>query len=163
NFLETMFKHMNEVPLGLGTVQANRETREQLEAIVFKALAKDPAQRYQSMWELKDDLDRIRHGERWGWLTRLRSFWAVSRLRRVPALSRLRLVAMLAAIVLLLGAATAYMLMFLLNPSTQPPPISWYKELKPAPEHDLGYARAEKVAELITRVISWRPNETLLT
>ena len=163
NFLETMFKHMNEIPLGLGSVQASRETREQLEAIVFKALAKDPAQRYQSMWELKDDLDRVRHGERRGWLTRIKSFWVVSRLRRVPARTRSRLVAVLAAIVLLLGATTAYMLVFLLKPSTQPPPISWYKEVKPAPEHDLAYARHEKVAELITRVISWQPNETLVT
>jgi serine/threonine-protein kinase len=90
---ETMYKLMNEVPAGLTKLQASAEIRAQLEAILFKAIARDPAQRYQSMRDLKADLEKVRHGGHGGLLSRIRNLWVVSRLRRVPARTRSTVVA----------------------------------------------------------------------
>lgn len=152
---ETMYKLMNEVPPGLTGLQASAEIRGQLEAILFKAIAKDPAQRYQSMRELKADLEKLRGGADRGMLSRIRNLWVVSRLRRVPARTRSKVVAVLAAIVLVLGASTAYMLSFLLSPTTQSVAMSWHKEPKPVPERD---ERSEKVAEWMARITAWSHN-----
>jgi len=152
---ETMYKLMNEVPAGLTKLQASAEVRAQLEAILFKAIARDPAQRYQSMRELKADLEKVRHGGERGLLARIRNLWVVSRLRRVPARTRSTVVAALAAIILVLGAATAYMLSILLSPTQQAVAMSWYKEPKPVPERN---ERAEKMAEWLARITAWSHN-----
>ncbi len=152
---ETMYKHMNDMPAGLDGLQASAEVKEQLEAILFKAMAKDPGQRYQSMWDLRDDLENVSQGAARGLLSRMRNLWIVSRLRRVPPRTRSRAVAVLAAIVLVLGASTGYMLSFLLSATTQPVGVPWYKEAKLVPERN---ARSEKVAELLARITAWNQN-----
>ena len=55
------YKHVREVP----TLPTRIEPRipRQLEAVVMKALAKNPANRYGSADEFRRDLERVRHGE----------------------------------------------------------------------------------------------------
>lgn len=56
---ELIFKQINEAPAGLGSNVADKQKREALETIIFRALAKDPSDRYQTMATLKDDLDNL--------------------------------------------------------------------------------------------------------
>ncbi len=53
---ETMFKHMTEMPAPFALVNYDVEISSDLEAIVFKALNKDPEKRFQSMSELAQAL-----------------------------------------------------------------------------------------------------------
>lgn len=53
---ETMNKHMTEMPKYFGTIRPDLHLPKELEAIVWKAIAKDPKKRYQSASKLEDDL-----------------------------------------------------------------------------------------------------------
>jgi serine/threonine protein kinase len=55
--VDTMSKHCSEMPPSFKVSRPDLYIPERLEAIVFKALAKDPADRQQSMDELKSDLE----------------------------------------------------------------------------------------------------------
>jgi len=55
--VETMSKHITEMPPRFGEIRPDLYIPERLEAVVFKALAKDPADRQQTMAELTRDLD----------------------------------------------------------------------------------------------------------
>ena len=54
--MECMYKQVNEVPNKFFDTNPDTKIPEALEAIVFKCLAKEPAERYQTMNELKDAL-----------------------------------------------------------------------------------------------------------
>jgi serine/threonine-protein kinase len=54
------FKHLNEDPPPPSKV--NPEVSPELEAVVMRAMAKDPDARYPSAWEFLEDLDRVRSG-----------------------------------------------------------------------------------------------------
>lgn len=58
--LETMYKQMNEMPDGLSGIDPDIRVVQRLEGIVFKALAKQRENRYQTIEELKKDLDDVR-------------------------------------------------------------------------------------------------------
>jgi serine/threonine protein kinase len=55
--VETMSKHITEAPPRFKEVRPDLYIPERLEAVVFKALAKSPADRHQTMAELTRDLD----------------------------------------------------------------------------------------------------------
>lgn len=55
--LETMFRQVSEMPASFSKVCPEIQIPEKLEAVIFKCLAKEREQRYQSMLELKDDLE----------------------------------------------------------------------------------------------------------
>jgi serine/threonine-protein kinase len=57
NFVETIFLHVNEPVPPLE--DEYRTFPESLQAVVFKALAKEPEHRYQTMDEFADDLERF--------------------------------------------------------------------------------------------------------
>lgn len=59
NTIETMYQHMNVNPPPFAQVRPDLSIPNYLEDIVFKALAKKPQDRYQSMTELKEDLEHI--------------------------------------------------------------------------------------------------------
>lgn len=63
-FMGILTKHMFEQPPPLKQVNPAVNIPVELEAIIFKALAKDPSERYQSMQEFGDDLQRFRAGQR---------------------------------------------------------------------------------------------------
>jgi serine/threonine protein kinase/S1-C subfamily serine protease len=54
--IETMLKHVNDYPPGFKEVRPDLNLSEHLQAVVFRALAKDPPMRQQTMLELKGDL-----------------------------------------------------------------------------------------------------------
>ena len=54
--LETMYKHMNEAPKRFSEFRSDLKIPAKVEAVVLRALEKDPAHRYQTMAELRDDL-----------------------------------------------------------------------------------------------------------
>jgi serine/threonine-protein kinase len=55
--VDTMSKHITDMPPHFNEVRPDLYIPERLEAVVFKALAKDPADRHQSMAELTRDLE----------------------------------------------------------------------------------------------------------
>jgi len=54
--VDTMTRHISEIPPRFNAVRPDLYIPERLESVVFKALAKDPAHRHQSMEELMTDL-----------------------------------------------------------------------------------------------------------
>jgi serine/threonine protein kinase len=56
NMLEVLYKQISEMPPRFSEIQSKVNLSPKLEAIVFKALAKNPSERYQNMTALRDDL-----------------------------------------------------------------------------------------------------------
>lgn len=59
DLVECLYKHVNEEPQPLTQVTPEANIPPELEAVVLKCLAKDPAARYQTMADLKDALNAI--------------------------------------------------------------------------------------------------------
>jgi serine/threonine-protein kinase len=55
--VETMSKHINERPASFKEARPDLYIPERLEAVVFKALSKEPSERHQSMEQLRHDLE----------------------------------------------------------------------------------------------------------
>jgi len=53
---ETFHKHLAEIPASLSIPEVGKPLSDRLDAIVFRALEKDPGKRYQSMSQFEDDL-----------------------------------------------------------------------------------------------------------
>ncbi|HEY9715809.1 MAG TPA: serine/threonine-protein kinase, partial [Chroococcales cyanobacterium] len=60
DIIELLFKQVSEVPAPFDKVAPEFGLPEELERIIFKAIAKDPNQRYQTMNELKEALDGLK-------------------------------------------------------------------------------------------------------
>ncbi|HEY9867834.1 MAG TPA: serine/threonine-protein kinase [Candidatus Obscuribacterales bacterium] len=151
SIMETMYKHMHDLPPGLGTAVPEASLREQLEVVVFKAMAKEPEQRFQTMREFKAALERVRAGTSRGLLARVRSFWEVSRLRRVPRRARPTLIIALVALVALLGVIAAWALNTLFGSPAEKKfvPMSLTRIEEPAPPLPADHVRMEKLVQLI--------------
>ena len=63
-FMGVLTQHMFEAVPPLRQVNPECAANEDLEAVIFKALAKDPSQRYPTMADLAEDLLRVRNGLR---------------------------------------------------------------------------------------------------
>ncbi len=61
--IETLFKHVNEVPLRLTSASIGGEFGKDLEDVIDKALQKDPVRRQQTFAELKRDLHQALQGK----------------------------------------------------------------------------------------------------
>jgi len=57
--IETLIMHQNETPLSLQEASMGRSFSPALEKLVFKMLAKDPAERYQTIEEVLNDIDSL--------------------------------------------------------------------------------------------------------
>ncbi|HEY9715618.1 MAG TPA: serine/threonine-protein kinase, partial [Chroococcales cyanobacterium] len=57
NVLETAYKHMNEAPKSITADSVASRAMTRIESVIFKCLAKDPNERYQSMSQLRSDID----------------------------------------------------------------------------------------------------------
>lgn len=157
---ETMYKHLNEVPQGLGEAVPDAQLREQLEAILFKAMAKEPERRYQKMSELTSALDKVRAGTARGLLARLNSLWETSRLKRVPRRARSVLVIALAtAVVVLLawsGLATSALFRSPANPYVE---MSWVKTPEPTPPRPRNFMQKQNVVQLMINLLGKRQGQ----
>ena len=58
--LQSMLKHINEIPPHFSEICPQLKLSEMLEQAVFRSLSKDPSQRYQTMDLLKDRLEKVR-------------------------------------------------------------------------------------------------------
>ncbi len=134
SLFETMYKHLSEVPEGLGEAVPDAQLREQLEAILFKAMAKEPELRYQNMKELAGALEQVRAGTARGPLARLHSLWQTSRLKRPPRRPLSPLVIGLAIAVVILLALSAWALNGLFGDvADRYVEMSWVKNPEPLP------------------------------
>ncbi|HEY9715237.1 MAG TPA: protein kinase [Chroococcales cyanobacterium] len=73
NAVQTIFKHINEMPPRPRDVRPDSDIPGELEGVLFRALQKDPGKRYATMDELRNDLEYVKKvwtGERlenlWG-------------------------------------------------------------------------------------------------
>lgn len=66
NTLETMHKQVNEMPTGLTNLKADVRLVKQLEDIIFKAMAKEPENRFQSAPEMRRAIEQTRQEWREG-------------------------------------------------------------------------------------------------
>lgn len=74
NTLETMHKQVSEMPAGLGNLKADVRLVKQLEDLVFKAMAKEPENRFQQASEMRKAIEQTRSEWKEGsaWLAYLR-------------------------------------------------------------------------------------------
>ncbi|MBC7999419.1 MAG: serine/threonine protein kinase [Leptolyngbya sp.] len=84
NMLEVLYRHLNEVPKSFKNLKIGLVVPPQLEAIIFKCLAKDPALRYQSMQSLQEELKQLLTSRKSSLLGRLSTKWDLFVLRQRP-------------------------------------------------------------------------------
>jgi tetratricopeptide (TPR) repeat protein len=82
NTLEVLYKHINEIPAAMSTKQ--HPVSAKLESIVFKSLAKLPADRYQTMDDLERDLVSFQKYQQWSFFSFLRHRAELARLKQLP-------------------------------------------------------------------------------
>ncbi len=105
---KTMMKHIHDVPPSFREVRPELSDIEVLERIVFKALAKDPAKRYQDMDEMLVDLNAV--NEKKGLAQKIKNKLELTGLRRTAKSMYLTM-----AISAFLGAATLAAATFMIN------------------------------------------------
>jgi len=81
NMLEILYRHMNEMPQSMKVACHENRVPQRLEAIIFKALAKEPDDRQQSMRLLKEELKQFSVSND-GALSLIRSGWSLYRSKR---------------------------------------------------------------------------------
>ncbi len=94
NTMEVLYNHIHEVPAPMKAPLTHIPP--QLEKIVFKTLAKDPAQRYQSMSELRDELEAFSNHRKTSILNRVTDYWQLFFLRRKPRTKRDKIIVAIA-------------------------------------------------------------------
>ncbi len=110
NMLEVLYRHMNEVPKDFKSLKLGIIVPQRLEATIFKALAKEPAARHQSMQALHDELKQILLFRKTSLLGRVATSWELFVLKRRPRKkSEFIILGALAASLIGLFAACAYL------------------------------------------------------
>jgi serine/threonine protein kinase len=84
NMLEVLYRHMNEVPKDFKSLKLGISIPQRLEAAIFKALAKEPANRQQSMQALHDELKQIQLFRKSSLIGRITTSWELFVLKRRP-------------------------------------------------------------------------------
>jgi tetratricopeptide (TPR) repeat protein/tRNA A-37 threonylcarbamoyl transferase component Bud32 len=105
NAFDTFFKHTTEMPQSVKVLRGEFEQAREFDAIILKAMAKDPKDRYQSMTQLRNDLARLSSKTERNWLGRMSDDVEYAR-RRFGAQGKLKaktLALRAAAIILLSG------------------------------------------------------------
>ena len=86
NTLEVLYKHINEMPASMSSKEHPIPPR--LEAIVFKALAKLPSNRYQTMSQLEQELLSFQKAQQFSIISFFKSRWELARAKRLPQTKR---------------------------------------------------------------------------
>jgi serine/threonine protein kinase len=84
NVLETAYKHMNEMPKPISAERPSDRSLARLEAVIFKCLAKDANDRYQSVSQLKADLDLLRVATEADWATNANALKKTTKVKSKP-------------------------------------------------------------------------------
>ncbi len=156
--LGTMHKHINEPPPPLIVHDGSRSQREQLDAIVFKALEKDPSKRHQTMLELKSELMAVRAPP--GGKSPLKAGLGLSQffrsVRRTSAAYPRARLALVAAVLCVVSGFALPTLVGLLREGKPQERMSWV-ELRPQVEHkpadfDKEEREAFQLISLINRI-----------
>ncbi len=84
NMLEVLYRHMNEVPKDFKSLKLGISIPQRLEALIFKALSKDPASRPASMQAVHDELKQIFFYRKSSFLGRIVTSWELFILKRRP-------------------------------------------------------------------------------
>jgi serine/threonine protein kinase len=82
NTLEVLYKHINEMPSAMSNKQ--HPVPAKLEAIVWKALAKLPSDRYQTMDDVERDLLSFQKTQQWSIFSILKNRAELRRLKKLP-------------------------------------------------------------------------------
>ncbi len=110
NMLEVLYRHMNEVPKDFKSLKRGIIIPQRLEALIFKSLAKEPAQRPASMQALHDELKQLINYRKSSFLGRLVTSWELFILKRRPRKrSEFIMLGATVASMLLLFAACTYL------------------------------------------------------
>lgn len=110
--IETIHKHVNEMPPPLMAPQLDEDERRKMEVILLKCLAKQPQDRYQNVMELEAELRSLSMKSKRGILGKLGGAWDLaSAKRRASKKNKLPLVATALLTVSLLSVASGLMLM----------------------------------------------------
>jgi serine/threonine protein kinase len=114
NMLEILYRHMNEMPQPLNVVAKDKTIPRPLEAIVFKALAKDPKDRYQDMASLAADLQKFEESSA-GLMGSLASLWTLyrSRRKRLNLREKIATIVTISAAVAILGVAVIFTVFYI--------------------------------------------------
>lgn len=110
NMLEVLYRHMNEVPKDFKSLKLGISVPQRLEALIFKALAKEPAARPASMQAVHDELKKMFFYRKSSFLGRLVTSWELFVLKRRPRKkSEFIMFGALAVSLVALFAACAYL------------------------------------------------------
>jgi len=136
NTLDVLYKHINAVPPSI-TAHGPRVPNK-LETIVFKCLAKSPAQRYQSMDALREDLLDLLHERKQSLAERLISRWELALLRRKPRSKKDKLIVLIETAVLVailcIGSAIGLIQIRAMESPAFKQEIIWTADQTPEPE-----------------------------
>ncbi|MBC7998325.1 MAG: serine/threonine protein kinase, partial [Leptolyngbya sp.] len=140
NLMETLYKQLSEIPKSFSSTCPDRKIPEELEAIVFKSLHKDPSMRYQTMADLKRDLDDFLNKIEAGWFTRAKFKIQLLRLKVAPFVGReKKLLVVTAAAVAITACSFALYANIYLKDVSEPPPsaaLAWSIKQPSAIESD---------------------------
>ncbi|HIA53845.1 MAG TPA: serine/threonine protein kinase [Candidatus Melainabacteria bacterium] len=143
NLMETLYKQLGEVPASFSVSCPDSKVPERLEAIVFKAFAKDPAMRHQSMEELAKDLHEFLDQMDAGWITNAKLKLELLRLKIAPFVGREKklLLIALAAVVVCAVVAAQYLSIYFRD-VREPPPraASAWSVIQKPPEEKSNFA-----------------------
>lgn len=119
SIFEIMYKQLHEMPVGLKVLRQDLGNIDQLEAIVFKAMAKNAKERYHSMGQLKEAINLAAGGERSPWQI-CKDKLEVLRLKLLPQRKSLAYKGSVAAVILALTVATGGLMYKLYAPPDVP-------------------------------------------
>lgn len=138
NLMETLYKQLSEVPASFSVACPDSKVPERLEAIVFKAFAKDPAMRHQSMADLARELHEFLDQMDAGWITNAKLKLELLRLKIAPFVGRERKLLLIAAsLVVVIALVSAQYLSIYFKDIREPPPgagSAWSVAGKPPEE-----------------------------
>ncbi len=129
NMLEILYRHMNEMPVSMKLVCPENKVPQALEAIIFKALAKDPSDRQASMRLLKSELEDFSLSQG-GALSFISSGWNLYRLKRKRLSTRDKIAALISLVALGLVVLCSSSLVLLYaygqEQGKEIQPLDWY-------------------------------------
>jgi serine/threonine protein kinase len=129
NMLEILYRHMNEMPISMKLACPENKVPQALEAIIFKALAKDPNDRQASMRLLKSEIEDFSSNQG-GALSFISSGWNLYRLKRKRLTLREKIAATISLFALGLAILCSSSLIFLYaygqDQGKENQPLDWY-------------------------------------